>query len=80
MTLKKQSLSEWLKEVDYDALNRYEPSELALKFVAFIKLVNGAQGESHPTPPFHLYMLDKLTSPEELIVNLCFRGSGKTSV
>lgn len=80
MTLKKQSLTEWLKEVDYDALNRYEPSELALKFVAFIKLVNGAQGESHPTPPFHLYMLDKLTSPEELIVNLCFRGSGKTSV
>jgi len=46
----------------------------------FIKLVNGAQGESHKTPPVHLAMLDKLATKTEQIANLCFRGAAKTTL
>lgn len=79
-TKKKKTLDDYLDCVDYTALDHYVPSVFALKFLNFLKQVNGAQGESNKTPPFHLFMLDKLGSKTERIVNLCFRGSGKTSV
>ncbi|QDH83922.1 hypothetical protein Axy10_075 [Achromobacter phage vB_AxyP_19-32_Axy10] len=71
-----------MDNVDYGYLNgsQYVPSEFALIFMNFIKLVNGKQGESHKTPPVHLKMLDKITEPVDYIVNLCFRGAGKTAV
>ena len=46
----------------------------------FIKLVNGAQGESHKTPPVHLAMLDKIAGKSPYIANLCFRGAAKTTL
>jgi predicted phage terminase large subunit-like protein len=79
----KKKLDEWLDEVDYSALmsHVYVPSEFSLIFMNFIKLVNGAEGESHKTPPVHLKMLDKLaTSKSEKIANLCFRGAAKTTL
>ena len=81
-TLKKQKLDDWLDEIDYEFLNssRYVPSEFALEFMNFIKLVNGEEGESNKTPPVHLKMLDKIVSGEKRIVNLCHRGSGKTTL
>lgn len=80
--LLKQDLDEWLDTVSYDFLNspEYLPSEFALMFMNFIKLVNGAQGESHKTPPVHLAMLDKIVSPSDYIANLCFRGAAKTTL
>ena len=80
MTNKAKSVDEWLDSVDYGYLDNYVPSEFALKFMNYIKLVNGAQGESNKTPPMHLAMIDKLASPDKYIVNLVFRGSGKTSI
>jgi phage terminase large subunit-like protein len=82
-TIVKKGLDEWLDEVDYASLNNdsYVPSEFALIFMNFIKLVNGAEGESHKTPPVHLKMLDKLAnSTSENIANLCFRGAAKTTL
>jgi predicted phage terminase large subunit-like protein len=82
-TIVKKSLDEWLDDVDYSALsdNSYVPSEFSLVFMNFIKLVNGAEGESHKTPPVHLKMLDKLASgSSEQIANLCFRGAAKTTL
>ena len=76
----KQSVDNWLDSVNYEELNNYTPSEFALQFMNFIKLVNGVEGESNKTPPMHLKMLDKLTSKEKYVVNLVFRGSGKTSI
>ena len=75
----KQELDDWLDQVDYSYLNssNYTPSEFALSFMNFIKLVNGEEGESNKTPPVHLKMMDKLTEGSDRIVNLCFRGSGK---
>lgn len=79
----KKSLDEWLDGVDYTWLNNgtYVPSEFSLIFMNFIKLVNGAEGESNKTPPVHLKMLDKLATSSSMdVVNLCFRGSGKTTL
>lgn len=80
--LVKQELDEWLDQVDYGTLNGagYIPSEFALMFMNFIKLVNGAAGESNKTPPVHLKMLDKVAEPDQYIANLCFRGAAKTTL
>ena len=82
MSLVKQELDEWLDQVDYASLNSpsYLPTEFALTFMNFVKLVNGSIGESNKTPPVHLKMLDKLVSPSKYIANLCFRGAAKTTL
>lgn len=81
-SLIKQDLDLWLDQVRYGFLNssEYHPTDFALNFMNFIKLVNGESGESNKTPPVHLKMMDKLTSGSKRIVNLCFRGSGKTTI
>lgn len=79
----KKTLDEWLDDVDYNELGdgSYVPSEFALIFMNFIKLVNGSEGESHKTPPVHLKMLDKLANSKSAkIANLCFRGAAKTTL
>lgn len=82
MSLVKQDLDVWLDNVNYKDLNTglYIPSEFALTFMNFIKLANGAQGESHKTPPVHLMMLDKTVTGHDYIANLCFRGAAKTTL
>lgn len=82
MSLLKQELDVWLDEVDYSGLNSssYVPSEFALTFMNFIKLVNGVQGESNKTPAVHLKMLDKIVGGSPYIANLCFRGAAKTTL
>lgn len=78
----KQELDAWLNQVDYSYLNsgKYVPSDFALQFANFIKLVNGDTPESHKTPPVHLAMLDKLATRSDYIVNLCARGMAKTTI
>lgn len=78
----KLELDQWLDRVDYSIINsaEYVPSEFALKFLNFIKLVNGGKGEDNLTPAFHLRMLDEVSSDSDMIANLCFRGSGKTTI
>ena len=77
-----KKVDDYLNEVDFLNLNagQYVPSEFALKFMNFIKLVNGEDGESNKTPVMHLAMLDKLATKERKIVNLCFRGAAKTTL
>lgn len=78
----KKTVDEWLDGVDYSILNdgNYIPSTFALNFMNFIKLVNGAQGESHKTPVVHLKMLDKIQGKKQRIANLCSRGLAKTTL
>ena len=82
LALGKKTIDEWLEEVDFGYLNssKYVPSEFALQFVNFIKLVNGEQGESNKSPPMHYKMLDSVVSDANYIANLCFRGASKTSL
>lgn len=80
--LVKQELDKWLDQVNYSELNdgSYVPSEFALFFMNFIKLVNGSAGEGNKTPPVHLKMLDKVVSGSPYVANLVFRGGAKTTI
>ena len=77
---KQQTVDQWLDSVDYQALTAYVPSAFALEFINFIKLVNGVEGEENVSPVFHYKMVDQLGNRERRIANLCFRGSGKSTV
>lgn len=80
-----KTVDEWLDGVSYDVDPYYVPSDFALEFVNFIKLVNDGNGEENKTPVLHLNMLDQIGTigKKELsvrIANMIFRGSGKTTV
>lgn len=79
----KKTVDDFLNEVDFSKLNdsgSYTPSAFALKFMNFIKLVNGDIGEDNKTPVMHLAMLDKLATKERKTANLCARGTAKTTL
>ena len=73
-------VEDYLNQTNYTIRPGYVPSDFALEFVTFIKLVNGAQGEENKTPLVHYYMLDTLTDGGRRILNLCHRGIAKTTV
>lgn len=85
-----RSVDSWLDNVDYSVDPKYLPSQFALEFVTFIKLVNGGQGEENITPVLHLKMLDNIDDLEydekgELnkfprLANMVFRGAAKTTL
>ena len=80
-TPKAKTVEEYLNEVSYADDSNYIPSEFALKFVNFIKLVNGAQGESNKTPVLHYRMLDKaVANSGKDLINLVHRGAAKTTL
>lgn len=70
----------YLALIDYGIDPDYIPSEFALEFVTFIKLVNGDAGEENKTPVVHYKMLDTLTKNGARICNLCHRGIAKTTL
>lgn len=74
------TVEQYLAATDYSIDPTYVPSEFALEFVTFIKLVNGAQGEEHKTPLVHYKMLDTITDGGKRVINLCHRGIAKTTV
>ena len=74
------TVEEYLDAIDYKIDPTYIPSVFALEFVSFIKLVNGAQGESHKTPLVHYRMLDTISEGGTNIINLCHRGVAKTTL
>ena len=79
----KKTVDDYLNEVDFLRLNSpggYVPSEFSLKFMNFIKLVNGDVGEDNKTPVMHLAMLDKLATKNKKTANLCARGTAKTTL
>jgi len=69
-----------LNAVNYGIDPYYVPSDFALEFVNFIKLVNGSTGEENITPVLHYMMLDQIASDRQNIANMVFRGSAKTSL
>ena len=73
-------VEEYLNTVNYTVDPGYVPSDFALEFVTFIKLVNGQQGEEHKTPLVHYFMLDTLTNNGKRVINLCHRGIAKTTL
>lgn len=75
-----KSVEDYLNSTNYEIDPSYVPSDFALKFVNFIKLVNGAEGEENLTPVVHYRMLDTMSRGETRILNMCHRGIAKTTV
>lgn len=76
----KQAVEDWLNNIDYSPDPNYVPSEFALEFVSFIKLVNGERGEENKTPVIHYQMLDNIAGKKQNTVNMCSRGLAKTTI
>jgi len=75
----KKDLEQILLTIDYGRFDKgYVPTKFAMKFVAFIKLVNGSMGEENTSPLFHYDMLDQLTKARQNLF-VCFRGGAKTT-
>lgn len=74
------SVEDYLNHINYVVDPKYVPSDFALEFVTFIKLVNGERGEENKTPLVHYYMLDTLTQGGSRVINLCHRGIAKTAL
>jgi predicted phage terminase large subunit-like protein len=75
-----KKVEDYLKETNYSTYENYVPSEFALEFINFIKLVNGKEGEEHKSPVVHYQMLDELVSNDKHICNMCARGMAKTTL
>ena len=78
--LVKKSVDEWLNTIDYNDDPTYVPSEFALEFISFIKLINGEKGEENKTPIIHYKMLDKIAGKNQNTANMCARGLAKTTI
>ena len=76
-----KTVDEWLNAVSYSEDPDYIPSQFAVAFVNFIKLVNGGAGEENVTPVLHLKMLDQIDKADSRkIANMVHRGAAKTTV
>src|SRR5690554_3882178 len=74
------TVEELLNAVSYEIDPNYVPSDFALEFVNFIKLVDGGESENK-TPMVHYQMIDKWIINNGLdTINLCHRGLAKSTL
>lgn len=69
------TVEDYLNNIDYE-FKGYMPTDEALRFVNFIKAVNGGE-EENKTPIVHLVMMDRVFNSERRCAIMCFRGIGK---
>lgn len=75
-----KTVDEYLNSTSYVDDPSYVPSEFALEFVNFMKLVDGGENENK-TPVIHYKMLDNFVSKgDEDTINLCHRGAAKSTL
>ena len=80
-TIAAKTVEEYLREVDYEEWEKsYVPTEFALKYMNFVKMVNAGKEDIQTSPLFHYRMVESLGSSNMRIANLCLRGAGKTVV
>lgn len=75
-----KTVDEYLNDVNYALLEKEIPSDFALEFINFIKLVNGSRGEENESPLLHYKMLKDVDSNNKRTLNMVFRGGAKTSI
>ena len=75
-----KAVEDYLNNISYGPDPGYVPSEFALEFLNFIKLVNGVDGEENKSPVIHMKMLDQIAYGGANICNMCARGTAKTTV
>ena len=75
-----KSVEAWLDEVCYSDDDIYIPSDFALEFVNFIKLVEDGDPENK-TPVVHFKMLDNFVINNGMnVINMCHRGMAKSTI
>lgn len=75
-----KKVEDFLKEICYEVNPKYIPSDFALEFVNFIKLVDGGETENK-TPEVHYKMLDTWAIDNGLdVLNMCHRGIAKSTL
>ncbi len=79
MEIEAKAVEEYLRGVRYGDDANYVPSDFALEFITFIKLVNGSEGEENKSPVLHYKMLDNVIEGDRT-ANMCHRGSAKTTL
>ena len=72
-----KTVDEWLNEVDYSGEGGYVPTLFALKFVNFMKMVDGNETDRNTTPEVHLKVLDSFVLDKDRVANMMHRGVGK---
>jgi predicted phage terminase large subunit-like protein len=80
--VKQKTVVEWLNGVNYSVDPSYVPSEFALEFVNFIKLVEGGSPENK-TPVVHYHMIDNFVADDDDsldTLNMCHRGVAKSTL
>lgn len=73
-----KSVQDYLNDVDYGDGSSYIPSNFAIEFLNFVKLVNGGEDENK-SPVVHMKMLDTILLPGDTI-NMCHRGIAKSTL
>lgn len=74
----KPTVEDYLNNVDYE-FKGYMPTDEALKFVNFIKAVNGGE-EENKTPIVHLVMMERVFNEDRRCAVMCHRGVAKTTI
>lgn len=79
--MSKKKVEDYLREVDYKKMaSEYVPSEFAIKYINFIKMVNAGKDDIQTSPVFHYKLAESLASKKAKVANLCLRGAGKTVI
>ena len=73
-------VEDYLNNIDYGSDASYVPSDFALEFINFVKLVNGDEGEENLTPVLHYKILEDVAGDETNIANMIYRGSAKSAL
>jgi predicted phage terminase large subunit-like protein len=74
------SVEAYLNDISYAPDPTYIPSDFALEFVNFIKLVDGGESENK-TPVVHYKMIDNFIAKGDLdTLNMCHRGIAKSTL
>ena len=79
MAYKPRKVTSYLADVDY-SFPDFMPSDEAMEFTNFIKLVNDGEGDENETPVVHLRMMTDVFNKQKRNAILCHRGIAKTTV
>lgn len=75
-----KTVEEYLNEISYEVDPNYVPSDFALQFIIFIKLVEGGNPENK-SPVVHYYIIDNFVAEDDKdVINMCHRGIAKSTL
>lgn len=75
-----KSVEDYLNEIDYSELAHYVPSQFAINYINFVKIISAENPDMMTPPLLHYKMIDGLVTKKRRVVNLCSRGLAKTSL